>query len=66
MSGGELLQVVVDALPTADPVGAIVAALWRHDHTINRLVTDLARATGRPETVIRLEHGLPTGAPDAH
>lgn len=59
MTGPELLRDVVAALPATDPVGAIVAALWKHDATVERLVRELAITRGVPEAVIRTEHGLP-------
>lgn len=59
VNAGELLHEVVDALPAADPVGAIVAALRRHDQTVDRLVLMAARARGIPEDVVRIEIGLP-------
>lgn len=42
--GSELLHTVVDALPTADPVGAITAAL----HAYDRALTTAATATPGP------------------
>lgn len=45
------LQEVVDALPAADPVGCIVAAIHRYDTEttaqIDRLVRELATARGQ-------------------
>lgn len=59
----ELLTEVARALTVrADPVGAIVAAMWQferdRDTTLNRLIHIAARARGVPENVIRLEVGL--------
>ncbi len=51
MSGpARFLQEVVDALPAADPVGCIVAAIHRYDTEtaaqIDHLISELAKARG--------------------
>ena len=64
-AGADLLRATADALPTTDPVGAIVAAAWQFDHetrdVVDRLVRIAATARGVPDDVIRLEVGLLRG-----
>lgn len=54
-----LMHAVLDALPTTDPVGAIAAALHRHDQVLQRLLADLARRDGLTDAQARVRYGLP-------
>lgn len=61
----DLLRAAADLLPRTDPAGLLTAVAWGVDRRVNeleqqrdRLVTALARATGRTEQQVRLAEGI--------
>lgn len=57
----DLLRTAAATLGVPDPAGLLTAVAWRLDQraaVIDRIVAALATATGAPEAVVRLAHGI--------